>query len=72
MHLQAIGHPIVGDRAYGGGGDDARRLGLGRPFLHAWRLAFTHPLTGEPIDLEEPLPADLVEALERARADLRP
>ena len=42
VHLQAIGHPIVGDRAYGGGGDAAERLGLQRPFLHSWRIAFDH------------------------------
>lgn len=68
VHLSAIGHPILGDRAYGGVGEDSRRLELTRPFLHAWRLAFDEPLTGERIDLEEPLPDDLVEALERARA----
>lgn len=72
VHLQAIGHPIVGDRAYGGGGEEARLLGLSRPFLHAWRLAFTHPITGTAIELEEPLPPDLAEALDRARADLQP
>jgi 23S rRNA pseudouridine1911/1915/1917 synthase len=70
-HLSAIGHPILGDRAYGGGGEEAARLGLTRPFLHAWRLAFAHPTTGEPIDLEEPLPEDLDEALARARRDQR-
>jgi 23S rRNA pseudouridine1911/1915/1917 synthase len=63
VHLRSIGHPILGDRAYGGGGDDARRLGLSRPFLHAWRLAFAHPVTGERIEVEEPLPDDLLEAL---------
>ena len=67
VHLSSIGHPVLGDRAYGGGGDDARRLGLARPFLHAWRLAFDHPFSGERLDVEEPLPADLEEALERAR-----
>lgn len=71
VHLRAIGHPILGDRAYGGGGDDAAALGLHRPFLHSWRIAFDHPLTGEPVDVEEPLSADLSEALERAR-DLQP
>jgi 23S rRNA pseudouridine1911/1915/1917 synthase len=71
VHLKAIGHPIVGDRAYGGGGDDAARLGLTRPFLHAWRLAFVHPSTGAPIEVEEPLPDDLAEALARARRDQR-
>jgi 23S rRNA pseudouridine1911/1915/1917 synthase len=68
VHLGAVGHPILGDGRYGGGGDDARALGLTRPFLHAWRIAFEHPFTGERIDLEEPLPADLDEALRRARA----
>jgi 23S rRNA pseudouridine1911/1915/1917 synthase len=68
VHLSALGHPILGDRAYRGGGDDAERLGLTRPFLHAWRLAFDHPRTGERVEAEEPLPADLAEALERARA----
>ena len=67
VHLAAIGHPILGDRSYGGGGDDARRLGLDRPFLHAFRLSFDHPVTGEPVDLEEPLPEDLAGALEAAR-----
>lgn len=72
VHLLAIGHPIVGDRSYGGGGDEARRLGLRRPFLHSWRLAFDHPITGERIEVEEPLPPDLAEALRLARADLHP
>jgi 23S rRNA pseudouridine1911/1915/1917 synthase len=72
VHLRAIGHPILGDRAYGGAGDDARRLGLTRPFLHAWKLAFDHPVTGRRIQLEEPLPPDLREAIARLRRDLRP
>jgi 23S rRNA pseudouridine1911/1915/1917 synthase len=67
VHLTSIGHPVVGDRAYGGAGDLARQLGLERPFLHAWRLSFTHPITGERIELEEPLPEELTRALERAR-----
>src|SRR5918996_1852469 len=68
VHLSALGHPILGDRTYRGGGDDAARLGLIRPFLHAWRLAFDHPVTGERIEVEEPLPDDLAAALEKARA----
>ena len=72
VHLQAVGHPIVGDRRYGGGGDEARRLGLARPFLHSWRLALDHPVTRAPISVQEPVPEDLAEALDRARADLRP
>ena len=66
VHLSSIGHPILGDRRYGGGGEDARGLGLERPFLHAWRIAFDHPVTGERIELEDPLPPDLERALERA------
>jgi 23S rRNA pseudouridine1911/1915/1917 synthase len=65
VHLAAVGHPILGDARYGGGGDDARRLGLTRPFLHAWRIAFDHPVTGERLELEDPLPEDLREALRR-------
>jgi 23S rRNA pseudouridine1911/1915/1917 synthase len=72
VHLSAVGHPIVGDRRYGGGGDEARRLGLERPFLHSWRLSFVHPITDVRIELEESLPPDLTDALTRARADQRP
>jgi 23S rRNA pseudouridine1911/1915/1917 synthase len=67
VHLAAIGHPILGDAAYGGGGPAARRLGLDRPFLHAAGLALDHPATGRRIEVEEPLPEDLRRALERAR-----
>ena len=62
VHLQAIGHPVCGDPEYGGAG----ALGLERQFLHATRLAFAHPLSGEPIEWNSPLPADLRGALERA------
>jgi 23S rRNA pseudouridine1911/1915/1917 synthase len=65
VHLSAVGHPVLGDRTYGGGGDDAKRLGLTRPFLHSWRLAFDHPITGERIEIEDPLPPDLSLALRR-------
>jgi len=61
-HLRAIGHPVVGDPEYG----TPRRLGLERQFLHATRLAFAHPVTGEPVDVSSPLPADLQAALARA------
>ena len=67
VHLAAAGHPVLGDRTYGGGGDDARRLGLTRPFLHSWRLAFDHPATGRRLELEDPLPPDLEHALRMAR-----
>jgi 23S rRNA pseudouridine1911/1915/1917 synthase len=64
-HLRAIDHPVVGDPEYGTPG----RLGLERQFLHAARLAFAHPVTGEPIDVSSPLPPDLRAALDRAAAE---
>jgi len=66
VHLTALGHPVVGDPTYGAAADVAGALGLTRPFLHAARLSFPHPVTGEALDLVEPLPADLVAALARA------
>jgi 23S rRNA pseudouridine1911/1915/1917 synthase len=62
VHLRAIGHPVCGDPEYGTEG----LLGLERQFLHATRLAFEHPITGERVDVGSPLPADLQGALERA------
>jgi 23S rRNA pseudouridine1911/1915/1917 synthase len=62
VHLQAIGHAVCGDPEYGSAG----RLGLERQFLHATRLAFEHPITGERVEVSSPLPADLQAALERA------
>src|SRR5438477_3717474 len=62
VHLQAIGHPVCGDPEYGTAG----LLGLERQFLHATRLAFDHPFTGERIEVVSPLPDDLQRALERA------
>ncbi|MEX1178592.1 MAG: RluA family pseudouridine synthase [Nitriliruptor sp.] len=66
VHLTAIGHPVLGDPVYGPRPTVAAELGLARPALHAGRLAFVHPATGERLDLAEPLPADLVDALGRA------
>jgi 23S rRNA pseudouridine1911/1915/1917 synthase len=63
-HLKAIGHPVLGDPEYG----IPRRYGLPRQFLHAVRLAFAHPATGEPVELGSPLPDDLRTALERGGA----
>ena len=63
VHLAAIDLPVAGDPTYGIAGD----LGLERQFLHAARLAFAHPVTGESVDVSSPLPPDLVSALERAR-----
>jgi 23S rRNA pseudouridine1911/1915/1917 synthase len=66
VHLQAIGHPVCGDPEYGAPGV----LGLKRQFLHATRLAFPHPLTGEPVEVRSPLPADLQSALALAEQQL--
>ncbi len=68
VHLNAIGHPIVGDALYGGVhkrvANDVRAVQrLTRPFLHAERLAFTHPRTGERLSFEAPLPEDLESVL---------
>jgi 23S rRNA pseudouridine1911/1915/1917 synthase len=65
VHLASIGHPILGDRTYGGMGDEARAVGVGRPFLHAWRLAFDHPVSGVSIEVVDPLPDDLSTVLEQ-------
>lgn len=67
VHLSAIGHPVCGDPAYGGSAALAAELGLHRPALHAGRLAFTHPVTGEQVAVHEPLPADLLQALQELR-----
>jgi 23S rRNA pseudouridine1911/1915/1917 synthase len=64
VHLAAIDLPVAGDPTYG----IARDLGLGRQFLHAARLAFVHPVTGEPVDVTSPLPLDLAAGLDTARA----
>jgi 23S rRNA pseudouridine1911/1915/1917 synthase len=65
VHLEAIGHPVVGDPVYAGRAP-AETYGLQRQFLHAEHLAFDHPVTGAPVDVRSPLPDDLVAALEHA------
>jgi 23S rRNA pseudouridine1911/1915/1917 synthase len=62
-HFQAIGHPVCGDRDYGG----VDAFGLERQFLHATRLELPQPFSGELLVFDSPLPADLRAALERAR-----
>jgi 23S rRNA pseudouridine1911/1915/1917 synthase len=64
VHLASIGHPVVGDDTYGGGG--GRRLVQLPPrrhFLHAAWLQFRHPVSGKEIDIRSPLPEDLRRAL---------
>lgn len=72
VHLNAIGHPVVGDATYGGVKarvpQDLRPvLRLERPFLHAARLAFTHPTDGREMSFEAPLPDDLQQVLDQLR-----
>ena len=69
VHLSEIGHPIVGDPLYGGvhrrvPGDLRAVTHLTRPFLHAARLAFTHPTENRRMEFESPLPADLQQVLD--------
>ena len=59
VHMAHLGHPLVADTVYGG----ALAAGLTRQALHAYRLAFTHPITGQPLAFEAPVPADLAQAL---------
>ena len=66
VHLAHLGHPVMGDRTYGGMSEAAKALGLTRPFLHAWRLTFPHPTDDHEVTLIDPLPEDLVAALEAA------
>jgi 23S rRNA pseudouridine1911/1915/1917 synthase len=72
VHLSAIGHPVVGDSLYGGvhrrvPGDLRAVTHLERPFLHAARLAFTHPSDGRRLEFESELPADLQRVLDELR-----
>jgi 23S rRNA pseudouridine1911/1915/1917 synthase len=62
VHMAAIDHPVVGDRVYGG---QRQSFPVARPFLHATRLVFTHPATGEEVGFDSPLPPDLAEVLDR-------
>lgn len=63
VHLEAIDLPVAGDPVYGRPGE----LGLEHQFLHAARLAFPHPFSGQQVEVESPLPPELTAALERAR-----
>ena len=83
VHLTDLGYPVVGDTVYGGTGRirnvadtavRARIKALDRQALHAWRLSFTHPETGELLTFSSPLPADMADLIEwmRARAIGKP
>lgn len=77
VHCAATGHPVVGDAIYGGTKRwkdaplrDVRHIlrSVKRQMLHAWKLAFAHPRTGELMRLESPLPEDMASVLESLRA----
>lgn len=61
VHLASRGHPLVGDALYGG----IAALGMQRQALHATRLALAHPRSGEPLEFDAPLPADMAQAWQR-------
>jgi 23S rRNA pseudouridine1911/1915/1917 synthase len=63
VHLKAVGHPILGDPAYGSG-HITETIALKRQFLHAYQLRFAHPSTGKILDIEAPLPIDLQSVLD--------
>ncbi len=64
LHALSVGHPVLGDRRYG----TQTAFDPPRMALHATRLAFEHPRTGEKVDLESPLPADLTTWIETLRS----
>src|SRR5262249_8207650 len=75
VHLSAIGHPVVGDSLYGGvhrrvPGDLRAVTHLERPFLHAARLAFTHPMEGRRLEFTSDLPPDLQHVLDDLRESI--
>ncbi|MBI3748867.1 MAG: hypothetical protein HY262_08490 [Chloroflexi bacterium] len=71
VHLDAIGHPVAGDPVYGTGTSRRGPDGLGRLFLHAWRLELNAPSDGHLIRATAPLPVQLERVLERLREPVR-
>jgi 23S rRNA pseudouridine1911/1915/1917 synthase len=67
VHFSAFRHPLVGDTMYGADPVLAAKVGLDRQWLHAMRLSFTHPTSGEPVEFESSYPADLQHALDILR-----
>ncbi len=71
VHMKALGHPVLGDTTYGWRKDERMSCTPPRVMLHAARIAFDHPITGERLEVEAPLPEDfqaVIAALERATA----
>ena len=64
VHFSSIGHPVVGDKVYG---SRRRPVAVPRQFLHAWRLAFKHPVEGQNLEFTSELPPDLARPLDRMR-----
>ncbi len=60
VHLSSIGHPVACDTLYGAAAHPPGREPLNRPWLHAWRIRFTSPSTGNPVSVEAPVPIELV------------
>lgn len=60
VHLSAVGHPIIGDTLYGEGS-----ALIGRQALHAYSLSFSHPVTGDPVQIRAPVPEDMQAVLDR-------
>jgi 23S rRNA pseudouridine1911/1915/1917 synthase len=69
VHMSALRHPCVGDLTYGADPTLAKRLGLGRQWLHAVSLGFSHPGDGRWVEFSSEYPADLATALERVGAE---
>ncbi len=80
VHMASIGHPVVGDTLYGAAGQltaastrirskETENLRLGRNFLHAAELAFTHPVSGKPLALTAPMPPELEAFLDRLESE---
>jgi len=72
LHLEQLGHPLIGERVYASAESASARASARqatvtttRNMLHAWTLAFPHPLTGEQISVEAPLPADFLKTMKR-------
>jgi len=65
VHLSSIGHPVAGDRLYGAPARNEMNTPAGRFFLHAHRIRLQHPFSGQPVEIESPLPEDLRGWLER-------
>ena len=70
VHMAHLGSPVLGDRTYGGVNEMSRELGLERPFLHAWKLAFPRPDDGERVEVTDDLAGDLTAVMDAAGLSL--